>query len=248
MLEDEINRKSMESVGLVFEELEEDQKNMGILRTKLRDCLDRFGLPYPTHILHVGVADGEEIPDYLDMGARVYGIEPHRESYAALKTKFGLEIAQGRLVLHNYALGCEERHDLSLRIIRTGDSFRGNTLLKFAPGAEKHHVTEIEGEEQVPVIPGWRHWLRTACHRSEDTVALVVDVQGMELQVLAGFNDYLLEVDYILAEVSRTPTYIGEASGQTVIEFLNVCWGFEKFWPEEIPEHDDLFFYKKRRG
>lgn len=82
--------------------------------------------------------------------------------------------------------------------------------------------------------------------------ALIIDVQGYELQVLinsvteTGNTRCLDFFSYACIECSREPQYIGAAHAQTVVDYMAV-FGFTKVWPEELPEHGDVYFVRKEK-
>lgn len=68
---------------------------------------------------------------------------------------------------------------------------------------------------------------------------LVIDVQGMEFQVLNGFGKHINGFAEIKVECSREPIYEGGSSAQEVIDYL----GSHDFMQETpILEHGDIIF------
>lgn len=61
-------------------------------------------------------------------------------------------------------------------------------------------------------------------------VFLKLDVQGYEEQVLKGGLRFLDQVDYVLAELSFEPLYLGEKSAQAMVTFMGDL-GFEFIQP-----------------
>ena len=53
-----------------------------------------------------------------------------------------------------------------------------------------------------------------------DLNALVVDVQGTELQVLQGLGDYIHRVKYVVAEYFEKPVYEGQTTVQDLVLFM----------------------------
>ncbi|KKL26568.1 hypothetical protein LCGC14_2394040, partial [marine sediment metagenome] len=77
----------------------------------------------------------------------------------------------------------------------------------------------------------------------EDYNCLVVDVQGMELQVLKGFGPHLDGMDCLNIECSETPVYEGEAPAYDIVVWL-AARGFYNITP--IQAHNDILFVKRR--
>ena len=75
----------------------------------------------------------------------------------------------------------------------------------------------------------------------KDYNCLVVDVQGMELQVLKGFGPHLDGMDCLNIECSEVPIYGGEAPASEVVAWLGER-GFEAISP--IEPHNDVLFVK----
>ncbi len=71
---------------------------------------------------------------------------------------------------------------------------------------------------------------------------LVIDVQGMELQVLRGFGEQLKEFSFLVVECSEVPMFEGEAPADAVIDYL-LEMGFLQDSP--VYSHDDVMFIRK---
>jgi FkbM family methyltransferase len=179
-------------------------------------------------VVHVGANDGEEIPWYLHMGhVPVLGFEPVPAAYALARSEFG---GDARVELINAALGGSNR-SLQLHVDSTG-THKGSSRF---------------------VIPGWAYGgtIMVPCHRFDlwagrrdlsafDT--LVIDVEGMELEVLEGFGVRLNEFDFLNIECSETPIFDGQAPASSVVDFV-ASRGFRLDSP--IESHNDVMFIRE---
>jgi FkbM family methyltransferase len=176
-------------------------------------------------VVHVGANDGEEIPYYVSMGhTPIIAFEPGREAFSQLATAF-----EGVAECHNLALGRTNTTGW-LRLPEDG-STKGASLL-VEPG-------QSEFAERILV---WRFDTWAAVRDLSAYNALVVDVQGMELDVLEGFGDRLDGFHYLNIECSEVPVYVGEASAREVIDFLAER-GFRQDSP--IEPHNDIMFVRE---
>ena len=189
-------------------------------------------------VIHVGANDGYEIDWYLKLGIRhILAIEPEREAFAQLWKKF-----QGVLdvQLYNGALGNNERYDiLQVPPGNTG----GSTFLNELPhGPAVTRVTyKYYSWQQVYVVKF--DWIASLLPINvDDYNCLVVDVQGMELQVLKGFGPHLEKMDCLNIECSEVPLYDGEAPASEVVAWLGER-GFDAITP--IEPHNDILFVRK---
>lgn len=180
-----------------------------------------------TGVVHVGANDGYEIQFYLLLGAtKVIAFEPLLSAYERMWTHYNED---PRVEMLNCALG--EREGFSDLHITEGDG-QGSSILRELAGP---YV--ISGKERVAVIRGDAFGLQ---HENVNT--LVVDTQGMELQVLKGFGDHLKTFSFLNIECSRVPLYEGGVSAQEVIDYLSEQ-GFERDSP--IYDHDDIMFLRR---
>ena len=73
---------------------------------------------------------------------------------------------------------------------------------------------------------------------------LVVDVQGMELDVLIGMGKYLDNFNFLNIECSQVPTFDHGPSAQQIVNYL-ADHGFVQDSPIEV--HNDVMFINKRK-
>ncbi len=194
-------------------------------------------------VIHVGANDGYEIGWYLKLGIRhSLAVEPERESYNKLKQKF-----QGVSGVHisSVALGDGDRATVGILRVPQG-STGGSTLLTELPyGPGVTGVTYNYSDRQEVVVTTFE---KLVCLFSDiielkDYNCLVVDVQGMELQVLKGFGPHLEGMDCLNIECSETPIYEGEAPADDVVTWL-AARDFYNITP--IQAHNDILFVRRR--
>ena len=187
-------------------------------------------------VIHVGANDGYEIDWYLKLGIKhVFAVEPGREAFDELTQKF-----QGVPGVHlaKMALGCGDRSTTGILKVPVGSTGGATLLTELSPSpsvAEEVVVTTFE--KLVPLF--------SDIIELKDYNCLVVDVQGMELQVLKGFGPHLEGMDCLNIECSETPIYEGEAPASEVVAWLGER-GFEAITP--IQPHNDVLFVKRRYG
>jgi|WetSurMetagenome_2_1015567.scaffolds.fasta_scaffold04516_3 FkbM family methyltransferase len=194
---------------------------------KLVGCEDKvkigkfmeMGIPLKG-VVHVGTNEGYEVEWYLKLGLQVIGFEAY--SRAA-------EICQLRYpdtVIYNGALG--EVHIPTMLQVASGDGC-GSTFLG-----------SLTGEKFVDTEPCDMD--RMDAYDLGDCDCLVVDVQGMELEVLKGAGDKLKQFKCLNIECSRVPQYEGEAPAAEVVAWLDEQ-GFYAITP--IEDHNDILFVRK---
>lgn len=209
---------------------------MAAVPSKLRSLT-----PTVRGVIHVGMSWGEEIADYLDMGAtHVIGFEPVAEAFIEARNRYGDD---DRVELYNFALGSESE-DRTMTVIHDSAPMEGHpvgtggsTFLKelYLPeGVRERISSEIR---TVPVVR-FDTWFTGDI---TDYDALVIDVQGMELDVLKGFGNLLNHFDCANIECSREPVYEGEAPAQEVIDYL-AGFGLKQMTP--IESHNDILFQR----
>jgi FkbM family methyltransferase len=198
-------------------------------------------------VVHVGANDGEEISWYLHVGRTpVLAFEPQQEVREEACENYRSEIDAGLVRIEQLALG--ER-----------DEFITLTV------AANNGVWDTKGASALGPVPkesalamGWipPHTVRDVtayCMRFDSWVGLnefdlspynvlVVDVQGMEFQVLKGMGDTLLHFPYLMVECSAVPLWPGEAAGHEI-----AIWLADKGYRLDSPivTHNDVFFIKE---
>ena len=191
-------------------------------------------------IIHVGAGDGYEIGWYLKLGIKhIAAFEPEWEAFQKLAQKF--QNIPGVWLAH-VALGDTTGRDiLKVPPKDTG----GSTFLTELPlGPSVTGVTYDYSERQKVTVITFEALLPRfgIPIKAENYNCLVVDVQGMELQVLKGFGPHLEGMDCLNIECSEVPIYDGEAPASEVVAWLAER-GFEAISP--IEPHNDILFVRR---
>jgi len=193
-------------------------------------------------VIHVGANDGYEIDWYLKLGIKhILALEPEREAFSKLRLKFR---GVSEVYLSSMALGDVERATVRILKVPSKDT-GGSTLLTELPhGPSITGVTYDYDEKQEVVVTTFERLasLFADLIKMEDYNCLVVDVQGMELQVLKGFGPHLDGMDCLNIECSEVPIYEGEAPASEVVAWLAER-GFEAITP--IQAHNDILFVRR---
>lgn len=212
---------------------------------------ERLGYGMPNGVIHVGANDGYEIEWYRQLGIPVIAFEPLKEQAKNLQMSY---VNDPWVLIVNQALGHE--HATQSIAVSGGDG-KGSTFLRAVNpqiafgewgcvGWEKCYISRLDS-----ILFSWSKHPRA--HVRDAYNCLVVDVQGMELNVLVGCGDLIHEFEYLNIEVSKdrvydyhqNEPYSGAEAGR-IIEWLDDA-GFKPVYPDEIPEHDDMLFVKKER-
>ncbi len=182
---------------------------------------------YPSKgVIHVGSNDGYEVQWYKALGIKnIICFEPLPSAVKNFKKN------NPETTIYQYALGNRNFYKKLNIAIEEG---YGSSLLESKRekwvGSVKVKVVRFDS-------------LKNIDHSLYD--ALVVDVQGYEMQVLEGFGKHLKNFTRLNIEVSNKPMYEGSASGQEILKFLEKK-GFRAL--NEITEHDDLLLVKRNEN
>jgi FkbM family methyltransferase len=195
----------------------------------------------PRGTVHVGVNNGQEVGWYLSVGqVPVLGFEPHPDVFGEALESFAPEVANGSVSLFNLALG-EQTGQMPLfvpRRVKDGvEAHQGSSGLPEIFLAPEYEI----GRELT--VSAWRFddWAGVWDWDLRPYDLLVIDVQGMELQVLQGCGDLLAEFSYLMVELSDPPIYFGEASASEICAWLD-----ERGWRQVTPisGHNDVLFMR----
>lgn len=193
-------------------------------------------------VIYVGANDGEEFVQCKQRGiSNLLGFEPLTAAYLRLISN------HPDVPSYNVALGSAN----STQTIEITQNDKASSLLQRIPVEDwrTHEVFKdwnmgqwpIVGEEQVDVVR-FDEFAKEHEIDVSDYNLLFMDVQGMELDALVGFGDYLDNFDGICVELSETPVYVGEASASEVVALLKDR-GFERI--SDVQKHDDVLFVRK---
>lgn len=194
-------------------------------------------------VVHVGSHDGYEVEWYLKMGIdNILCFEPYSKAFFDFKEKYVHDISDGKVKIFDIALGCGDYEEELA--IADGDG-QGSTFLPLvSQDKEKSYWHETVGTQKAQI----RKF--TTFLKENPTIdinlydCLVIDAQGMEMEVLLGMDNLIDKFDYLNIECSRTPIYKGELDAQSIIAWLKEH-GFIPI--SEIEEHNDILFIKDKR-
>lgn len=180
-------------------------------------------------VVHVGANLGQEIPWYIaNAHVPILAFEPLGDIYEQADRLHEQVIRQGTVRLINAALGS-----------KTGD------FEMFVAQNSEGTWDTLSASGLGPVLPeaaarlGWQGWLapyrskrvKAYCFRFDEWAYLtklnlaaydwlVIDAQGMELDVLKGCGDALQAFTHLTVECSEFPVYAGEATALEVCTWL----------------------------
>lgn len=192
-------------------------------RVKIGEFVRRYNVDI-TGVIHVGVNYGYELIWYERMGIKnILGFDPIKE-----------QIEQARLLCPNAllfvcALGnCND----TLPFDRVAGDGQGSSFMELVKPdecrivLESNHVNVMRFDKIVGIC-------------IHDYNCLVIDVEGMELQVLMGFGVNLDAIDMINIELAEVPVYQGQTAARDVVDYL-ARRGFKQITP--IDGHNDVLF------
>jgi FkbM family methyltransferase len=188
-------------------------------------------------VIHVGANDGAELQWYLDRGLTpILCFEPNPEAFRRGLSDWG---GSSGIDYVRLALG-SKTEALEMRVPLDGDDEKTS---RYQPVVTLgHDWTAVPmGESLIVPVVRFDEWV-TDDFRRQPYGTLVVDVQGMELEVLKGFGVYLQGFDYLCVELSEKPMYEGEPPAGEVIDWLRE----QGFRQETVTvEHGDVCFSRR---
>lgn len=191
-------------------------------------------------IIHVGANDGYELKFYQQMGVEhIMAFEPIEEALEKLLSTWPSNST--RLSYSKIALGSSS--ELKRLNLTKGDGKSSSFLNRTSTRLEAWPDEIPTGERRLVEVVRFDEFIespKSGAINIADYNCLVVDVEGMELEVLKGFGKYLKEMDLLSIECSEQPIYEGGVSARDVIDFLT---DFQQDSP--ITEHDDIMFIRK---
>lgn len=195
-------------------------------------------------VVHVGANDGEEIPWYIHMGhVPVLAIEPLPTAFGALAVRaVSIPGASGQVLLCPFALS-DEPGTLRLHVDSRGTG-KGSTAKAPIPHPDHEWTYEDVYQRDLLSVPVYRfdEWAASNTIDLGQYNTLVVDVEGMELEVLRGFGDTLDGFNFLNIECSERPVFDGQASAYEVEAYLRDR-GFRRDSP--IFSHDDVMYVRE---
>lgn len=202
-------------------------------------------------VVHVGANDGYEVQYYLGVGIdHIMCFEPHPKAIALFKEKYAQEIASGKVKLFEFGLGSQRK----TATLRSGaDTGQSSTFLRVNPEFADNSPfrdTEVKnlGRYQCEIrtfkdfLGDVDLWAKDPEMELVNYDCLVIDVEGMELDVLIGMGDYINHFKYLNIECSERAIFTGQEDAKVVVKYL-VDRGFVQDTP--IEPHNDIMFIRK---
>jgi FkbM family methyltransferase len=174
-------------------------------------------------LVHIGTNNGYEMEWYQKLGITpLLGVEPEPEAFKAFKESYP------DIPIVNKALG----------------NLNCTAPLYVSEDSEKSNCLEVAMDTCEHLTIDMRRWatlVSTHEVNPTDYNCCVIDVQGMELDVLRGMDEHLDAFEFLVVECSARPIFSGEASAEEVVAFLA-----KRSWRALNPAspHDDILFVK----
>lgn len=172
-------------------------------------------------ILHIGAHYGEEYEIYKkNKIEKLIFFEPAPDNFKILK-----ESLNEKVTLVNKALGNENKK-ISLNVEKANNG-QSNSILKPALHLKQYPHITFENIVEVDMI-------RLDDYMNENNLFdsginfINIDVQGYELEVFKGGENYLNNIDYIITEVNRDVVYHGNAFIEDLDDYLGK-YNFKRF-------------------
>jgi len=188
-------------------------------------------------VVHVGAHKGEEVADYIAEGrSPIICFEPQNLR--------GNTSAGGffRIALGNYNGTMNLHIPHHLHDTQERDTMSASGLPLIPENAKANGWTPTECDLVVAPVERFDDWAKREGFEDGSCSLLVIDVQGMEMQVLEGFGEFLANFRELKIECSEPPLYMGGASASEVVAFLSRR-GFSTNSP--MLRHGDIHFSKE---
>lgn len=188
-------------------------------------------------VVHIGSNDGGEISYYFDLGIdNIVCFDPLPSAGAELLGQYGTD---ARVKFVPIAFGRDQYFD---QITVTTQHGQQSTFLEVINERVAYGEFSPSYRLTVPVFR-FDYFMQEAPGQMRESIkaanCLVIDVQGMELNVLEGMGEWVNHFDHGGVECSGVPVYEGEAPESEVAEFLQAR-GFQVL--NSVGEHGDLLF------
>ena len=160
-------------------------------------------------LLHIGAHYGQEFETYKKLGVdNIVFFEPVPETFEKLKNNVG-----GKATLHQIALGNSVGEiEMNVETVNNGQS---SSILDPHLHLIQYPNIVFNKKIKVPI-----NKLDNFLNYSEKHNFIVIDVQGYELEVFKGGEEYLKQVNGIITEVNRDEVYKNCVKINELDEFL----------------------------
>lgn len=196
-------------------------------------------------VVHIGANDGEETPYYIQNGVEQVALfEPLLKPFNKARA---LHESQNVKV---YNIGFSDDEDILNMNITENDKASSTREVVPHDDPNDHPVLKDWNMGQLPVVDHTKirvirfdHFVETTeSFDINDYNVCVIDVQGMEHEVLFGMGTEIHAFDAYIIECSEVPVYVGEASAEQVVQFM-ADHGFTRM--SDILPHNDILFIKQ---
>jgi FkbM family methyltransferase len=207
-----------------------------LVEPRLKLCIEK-GASFHG-LIHVGSNDGAEVEWYRLQGCRpIICFEPHLAALARASERYA---GDQDVWFIGCALGAESG---SLEMVVPADGDDEKTSRYTPIPTDGHEWTRVPAGERI-VVPVMRfdQWADQSRVGMSKFNTLVVDAQGMEMEVLEGMGATLNWITYLSVELSAHPMYEGEVPADEVIRWLD-RQGFQQI--SNVEEHDDVIFIRR---
>jgi FkbM family methyltransferase len=174
----------------------------------LESSIKKYGIKV-NGVIHIGAHYGQEFNTYKNLGIdNIVFFEPIPETFKILKNNVG-----DKAILHETALGNSVGEiDMNVETVNHGQS---SSIL--TPYLHLQQYPSIVFNKKVKVSI---NKLDNFLNYSKNHNFIVIDVQGYELEVFKGSEEYLKYVDGIITEVNRDEVYKDCTKINELDEFL----------------------------
>lgn len=145
--------------------------------------------------------------------------------------------------VHTIALGATNYTD-NINVVSLTDA---SSLLELSEDCKEKYHLSVTGKVEI-TVKKLDDFITDNSLRTPDVIKL--DIQGFELEALKGASETLEKTKYILAEVSFTEFYKGQAYFSDIVSYLNtqgfeLCALSESTRTGELLEQTDVLFKKR---
>ena len=191
--------------------------------------INRLGehLPNVKGAIHVGAHEGEERGWYKDMKfTQVYWFEPNKIPFQVLKYNL-------RSYGNQFAVNMGVHDILKETKLHVANNGQSSSILEFGTHKKYHPAVKYVGDQDIKLVRIDEFFNYEYLKQFN---ILNVDVQGVELNVIKSFGEWITVLDYINAEVNEQETYIGGQLIGEIDEYLS-GYGFTRKVTEMTSAH-----------